>query len=244
MENVASRRVSQCVKHAVHLLVCQSIYNHLVIGYASYDPTPEGAAVSATVLYMSMSLDGFVAGPNEGPDNGLGDGGHRLHEWAFTGADADHKGVGRPAGVNGQIFDEFMSTGAVVAGRGTFEPAGGWGGDHHDGVPIFILTRHDPADLRQWPLVTYVNDVTTAMTRAREAAGAKDVLVHGAGTAQLALAAGVLDELELHVIPVLFGQGRRLFEGLAAEQIELERTRVLEGEGGVTHMHYQVKHGS
>jgi dihydrofolate reductase len=189
--------------------------------------------VSATVLYMSMSLDGFIAGPNESLDNGLGDGGHRLHEWALTG--------GELAGVNRQIFDEFMSTGAVVAGRGTFEPAGGWGGDHHDGVPIFILTRSDPAELRQWPRVTYVDDVTTAMTRAKEAAGEKNVLVHGAGTAQLALAAGVLDELELHVIPVLFGQGRRLFEGLAAEQIELERTRVLEGEGGVTHIHYRVR---
>jgi dihydrofolate reductase len=198
--------------------------------------------MSATVLYMSMSLDGFIAGPNEGPDNGLGDGGERLHDWYFkTGADADKGGSGRLAGVNRQVVDEMMSTGAVVAGRGTFEPADGWGGDHHDGVPIFILTRHDPDDLRQWPLVTYVNDVTTAMTHAKEAAGDKHVLVHGAGTAQLALAAGVLDELELHVIPVLFGQGRRLFEGLAPEQIELQRTRTLEGENGVTHLHYRVQ---
>ena len=81
----------------------------------------------------------------------------------------------------------MMSTGAVVAGRGTFEPANGWGGDHHDGVPIFILTRHDPDQLSQWPLVSYVNDVTSAMTQAKEAAGDKNVLVHGAGTAQLAL---------------------------------------------------------
>jgi dihydrofolate reductase len=199
--------------------------------------------LSATVLYMSMSLDGFIAGPNEGPGNGLGDGGHRLHEWLLPGADADHKGVvGRLAGVNGQVVDEFMATGAVVAGRGTFEPAGGWGGDHHDGVPIFVLARHSPGiDVGQWPLVTYVDDVTTAMTEAKEAAGDKNVLVHGAGTAQLALAAGVLDELELHVVPVLFGQGRRLFEGLAPEQIELERTRTLEGEDGVTHLHYRVQ---
>ena len=199
--------------------------------------------MSATVLYMSMSLDGFIAGPNEGPDNGLGDGGERLHEWALTGGgDVDDLAATRRAGgVNGKVIDEFMSTGAVVAGRGTFEPAGGWGGDHHDGVPIFILTRHDPDELRQWPLVTYVSDVTTAMTEAKDAAGEKNVLVHGAGTAQLALTAGVLDELELHVIPVLFGQGRRLFEGLAPEQIELERTRILEGESGVTHMHYRVQ---
>jgi dihydrofolate reductase len=134
-----------------------------------------------------------------------------------------------------------MATRAVIAGRRTFEHAGQWNGDHHDGVPIFILTRQDPAELRQWPLVTYVNDVTTAMSQAKEAAGVKDVLVHGAGTAQLALAAGVLDELELHLIPVLFGQGRRLFEGLGPEHIELERTRILQGEAGVTHLHYRVQ---
>jgi dihydrofolate reductase len=198
--------------------------------------------VSATVLDMSISLDGFIAGPNERPDNGLGDGGERLHDWALVDEPRDASGIpGRPSGVNGQVFDEMMSTGAVVAGRGTFEPAGGWGGDHHDGVPIFILTRHDPDDMKQWPLVTYVNDVSSAMTQAKEAAGDKNVLVHGAGTTQLALAAGVLDEIELHVIPVLFGQGRRLFESLAAEQIELERTRILEGENGVTHMHYRVR---
>ena len=198
--------------------------------------------MSATVLDMSISLDGFIAGPNEGPGNGLGDGGHRLHEWFLTSADADHKRIGRPAGVNGQVFDEMLATGAVVAGRGTFEPAGGWRGDHHDGVPIFILYRREPEiDIGQWPLVTAVNDVASAMTQAKEAAGAKDVLVHGAGVARLALAAGVLDELELHVVPVLFGQGRRLFDGLAAEQIELERTRILEGENGITHLRYRVR---
>jgi dihydrofolate reductase len=198
--------------------------------------------VSATVLYMSMSLDGFIAGPNEGPGNGLGDGGHRLHEWFMTDADADHKGAsGRSAGVNGKVIDEFMSTGAVVAGRGTFEPAGGWGGDHHDGVPIFVLTRHAPdREMRQWPLVTYLSDVRTAMTEAKQAAGDKDVLVHGAGTAQLALAAGVLDELEIHLVPVLLGQGRRLFDHLGPEHLELERTRILEGEAGVTHLHYRA----
>ena len=199
--------------------------------------------MSAAVLYMSMSLDGFIAGPNEGPGNGLGDGGHRLHEWFFDAEPGDASGSsGRRAGVNRQIYDEVMATGAIVAGRGTFEPAGGWGGDHHDGVPIFVLARHEPGiDISQWPLVAYVNDVTAAMTQAKKAAGDRNVLVHGAGTAQLALAAGVLDELELHVIPVLFGQGRRLFEGLAPEQIELERIRILEGEAGVTHMHYRVQ---
>jgi dihydrofolate reductase len=198
--------------------------------------------MAATVLYMSMSLDGFIAGPNEGPGNGLGDGGHRLHEWALTRGAADREAMFTVTGVNGQIIEEFMSTGAVVAGRGTFEPAGGWGGDHHDGVPIFILSRHaPPSEFSHWPLVSYVSDLATAMSEAKRAAGDRNVLVHGAGIAQRALAAGLLDELELHVVPVLFGQGRRLFDNLAAEQIELERTRVLEGEGGVAHVHYRVR---
>jgi dihydrofolate reductase len=168
--------------------------------------------MSATVLYMSISLDGFIAGPNERVDNGLGDGGHRLHDW-LTATQADPPGASVRSRVNAQIVDEFMSTGAVVAGRGTVEPAGYWDGDHHDGVPIFILTRQDPAKPKAWPLVTYVNDIATAMTRARKAAGEKNVLVHGAGIAQRALTAGALDEIELHVIPVLLGQGRRLFDG-------------------------------
>jgi dihydrofolate reductase len=186
--------------------------------------------VSASVLYMSMSLDGFIAGPNESPDNGLGDGGERLHEWPTDG------------GVNGKVIAEFLATGAVVAGLGTVEPAEYWGGDHHDGVPIFILSRQRAgSEHAQWPLVTYVDGVKAAMSQAKQAAGDKNVLVHGAGTAQMALAAGVLDELEIHLIPVLLGQGRRLFDNLDPEHIELERTRILEGEAGVTHMHYKVK---
>jgi dihydrofolate reductase len=189
----------------------------------------------STVLYMSMSLDGFIAGPDEDPG--------RLHEWVWAGADADLKGLpGRVAGVNGQVVGEFMATGAVVAGRGTFEPAGGWGGDHHDGVPIFILSRQKPGiDIGRWPLVTYVSDVRTAMTEARQAADGRNVLVHGAATAQLALAAGVLDELEIHLIPVLLGRGRRLFDHLGPDHVALERIRTLEGEGGVTHMRYRVQ---
>jgi dihydrofolate reductase len=199
--------------------------------------------VGATVLTMSMSLDGFIAGPNEAMDNGLGDGGERLHEWIPMDGDPGPQDLaGRIGGVNGQVVDEFMSTGAVVAGRGTFEPAGGWGGDHHDGVPIFIVARSAPGiDVSRWPLVRYVDDVAVAMATAREAAGERDVLVHGAGVARLALAAGVLDELEIHLVPVLLGQGRRLFDGLPAEHVELERIRVLEGEGGVTHLRYRVR---
>ena len=207
--------------------------------------------MASTVLYMSMSLDGFIAGPNETPDNGLGDGGRRLHDWLIVESEPDagrgHEHLRQAIqesvlGVNRRVVDEFMATGAVVAGRGTVEPAGYWDGDHHDGVPIFIVSRNEPlAAVREMPLVTFVDDVATAMAEAKRAAGEKDVLVHGAGVTQLALAAGVLDELEISVVPVLLGQGRRLFDNLAAEQVELERTRVLQGEAGVTHLRYRVK---
>ncbi len=199
--------------------------------------------MSSTVLYMSMSLDGFIAGPNESPDNGLGDGGHRLHEWCLPGGGDDFEAaVARLRGVNRQIYEESMSTGALVAGRQTFEPAGGWGGDHHDGVPIYILSRNPaPAWAADWPAVHYVSDLEAAMRDAKHAAGDRNVLVHGAGIAQRALTAGLLDELEIHLVPLLLGGGRRLFEHLGFEPPELERIRVLEGEGGVTHLRYRVR---
>ncbi len=195
--------------------------------------------MSNAVLYMSMSLDGFIAGPNESPENGLGDGGQRLHDWLSLERDEASGVPLRPPGPSGQIFDEFMSTGAVVAGKGTFEPAGGWGGDHHDGVPIWIFSRNEPGiEVRQWPLVTYVTDVETAIAEAKRAAGDKDVLVHGAAVAQLALAAGLLDELEIHLVPILLGGGRPLF-GELGDQIELEPTRMIEA-GDVTHLRFRV----
>jgi dihydrofolate reductase len=197
--------------------------------------------MSNSVLYMSMSVDGFIAGPNDGPGNGLGDGGHRLHEWFLPDPDTVGNGAAnRPSDVNRKVVAELMATGAVVVGRRTFELAGGWNGDHHDDVPIFVLSRRPPDTGMQWPGVTYVSDVTTAMHQAKEGAGDKDVLVHGALTAQLALTAGVLDELELHVVPVLLGQGRRLFDDLPSDHIELELLRDLDGQG-VQHLRYRVR---
>jgi dihydrofolate reductase len=191
--------------------------------------------MSSTVLYMSMSLDGFVAGPNERPDNGLGDGGERLHEWVLGGNLDEVEGPDRA------VVDEFMATGAVLAGRGTFEPAGGWNGDHHDGVPIYVLSRHEPApEFAHWPGVTYLSDLDEAVRRATEAAGDKNVLVHGVGVAQRLLLAGLLDEIQIHLVPVLLGEGRRLFEHLGAEQRELETVAVTRGSDA-THLRYRVR---
>jgi dihydrofolate reductase len=199
--------------------------------------------MALAILYMSMTLDGFIAGPNESTDNGLGDGGSRLHEWAFPGAEGGdfEAAEARLGGANRQVWDEMMSTGAVVAGRGTFEPAGGWNGDHHRDVPIYILSRHKAPDwASRWPLVHYVDDLAYAMAEAKKAAGEKNVMVHGAGIAARAIPAGLLDEMEIHLVPVLFGEGRPLFDHLGFKLRELDRVRVLEGDG-VTHLRYRVR---
>jgi dihydrofolate reductase len=142
---------------------------------------------------MSMSLDGFIAGPDDGPGNGLGNGGLRLHEW--LGEPVSEYPHFDPSGLSGQVLAELMATGAVVVGRKTFDYARRWGGDHH-GVPIFVPTRGTPPEPQSgW--VHYVPDAATAMREAK-AAGGKDVMVHGANLAQSLLREGLLDELEIH----------------------------------------------
>jgi dihydrofolate reductase len=194
-----------------------------------------------TILDMSMSLDGFVAGPNETPENGLGDGGERLHEWIFAGEETAEGGVpARPGGVDGEMIDAMTATGAVVAGRGTVDPANWWHGEHHGGVPIFILSRtRTPESVEQWPLLSVLGDVTEAFDRARAAAGERDVLVHGVGVGREALALGILDEVQLHLVPTVLGEGRRLFEGVGPGPRDLELLRLVEGEGA-THLRYRV----
>ena len=188
--------------------------------------------MAKSILYMSMSLDGFITGPDDGPGNGLGTGGHRLHEW--LGEPVSELPHFDPPGLSGQVFAEAMATGAVVVGRKTFDYAGHWGGDHH-GVPIFVPTRGTPPE-PQSDWVHYVPDAATAMREAKAAAGDQDVMVHGAGLAQSLLREGLLDELEIHLIPVVLGDGRRLFGG---DRIEVELTRVLDAPG-VTHLRYRV----
>jgi len=192
--------------------------------------------VSVAVLYMSMSLDGYIAGSNDEPDNPGGDGFMRLHDW-FATADGE---IVRPAGPAGQLWDEWNATGAVLAGRRTVEQVDHWGGDHH-GVPIFVPSHRPPdPSVVNYPLVTYVTDgIASAMAQAKAAAGNRNVMVHGAYTAQRALEAGVLDELQIHQIPVLFGAGRRLFEMLPS-RVELAIVRVIDTPEA-THIRYRVR---
>ena len=194
--------------------------------------------MSASVLYMSMSLDGYIAGPDDEPGNPGGDGFDRLHDWFVT---PDGQ-FGRPGGPAGELFDEMMATGAVLAGRRTVEQVDHWGGDAHGrGVPIFVPSHRPPGpSVANYPLVTYVTDgIESAMAQAKAAAGDRDVMVQGAYTAQRALEAGVLDELVIHQIPVLFGHGRRQF-GVLPSRVELEIVRVIDTPQA-THIRYRVR---
>ncbi len=197
--------------------------------------------MSASVLYMSMSLDGYIAGPHDEPDNPGGDDFMRLHQWYGFAAEPGLNGEPMDSsGMAKHFLDEIRATGAVLSGRNTVEQADHWGGDHHEGVPI-VVPSHRPAGptVAHYPLVTYVRDgIASAMAQAKAAAGNRDVLVHGAYTAQRAIQAGVLDELQIHQIPVLFGDGRRLFEVLPS-RVELEVVQVIDTPEA-THIRYRV----
>src|SRR5256714_5399893 len=185
---------------------------------------------------MSMSLDGYIAGPNDQPGNPGGDDFMRLHEWFVT-PDGEFF---RPSGPAGQLIDEINATGAVLVGRRTAEQVDHWGGDHR-GVPIFVPSHRPPGpSVANYPLVTYVTDgIASAMAQAKAAAGDRNVLVHGAYTAQRALAAGVLGGVRIGEIPLLVQGGRRLFEVLPS-RIELEIVRVIDTPEA-THIRYRVR---
>jgi dihydrofolate reductase len=196
--------------------------------------------MSRSVLSMSMSVDGYIAGPHDTPENPGGDDFMRLHDWFGFGSDpGPNSASSDPSGVAQGFVDEINATGAVLTGRNTVEQTDHWGGDHH-GAPIFVVSHRPPGpSAARYPLVTYVSDgIASAMAQAKAAAGDRDVLVHGATTAQTALAEGVLDEIQIHQIPVLFGGGRRLFE-LLPERIELEVVRVIDTPAA-THIRYRV----
>ncbi|HEY2006857.1 MAG TPA: dihydrofolate reductase family protein [Solirubrobacteraceae bacterium] len=192
--------------------------------------------MSASVLYMSMSLDGYIAGPNDGPGNPGGDGFGRLHEWY---GDSQPSGDG-PSKASAEFLDEMNATGAVLAGRRTAEQVDHYNGHHH-GVPIVVVShRPAPPSVANYPSVTYVADgIVGAMAQAKAAAGDRNVIVHGAYTAQRALEAGVLDELQIHQIPVLLGQGLRMFDVLPSP-IELDVARVIDTPEA-THIRYRVR---
>ncbi|XVU30111.1 dihydrofolate reductase family protein [Actinoplanes sp. CA-054009] len=184
---------------------------------------------------MTVSLDGYVTGPDDGPGAPMGTGGFRLFNWLDKRNDP---------GSSGEMVAEAMATRALISGRRTYELAGHWGGDHHNGVPIFVLT-HTPLWWSPPGTVHFVTDAAECAALARTAVGDGVAMVHGAGSAQALLRAGEVDELELHVVPVLLGRGRRLFEH--HDHVELEllrelRTREVDDpRQHVLHLRYRVR---
>lgn len=196
--------------------------------------------MSRLVLYMSMSLDGFIAGAGDGQDNPFGTNGNRLHQWLGSGGGdvSSYRPSDEPSRT---VFDELMSTGAVITGRRTGDYVDYWGGDHHDGVPIFVPT-HQPPPVPHVGDVRFVTDgIKSCVEQAKAAAGDRNVMLHGAYTAQQCLRARVLDVLEIQLVPVLFGQGRRLFDGLGPDHIELKLVRTLESPSAL-HLRHQVQY--
>ena len=207
-------------------------------------------------LDISMSLDGFIAGPNQTFEQPLGEGGLQLHEWIFGLASwrERHGESGGVTNADSEVVRESVdATGAVVMGRRMFsggegswedDPvAGGWWGEEPPfGVPVFILTHHARETLELGGTTfTFVTDgIETALDQARAAAGDKNVAVAGgANVVQQYLEAGLIDELQIHLVPVLLGDGVRLFHHLDGEQRALELTRVIDSPA-VTHLRYRI----
>jgi len=190
---------------------------------------------------ITVSVDGFVAGPDDGPGRGLGEGGERLHYWVFGGPWTYETGpTGEATGEDAAWLAEAMSRlGAVVGGRWTYEAAGHWGDRNPWGLPFFIVT-HRPEEEPEGGAFTFVSGVKEAIERAREAAGGKDVhVMGGADVIRQALEAGLVDELTIVVAPVVLGGGKRLFEGFGSS-LDLEHLGVRQSQYA-TFIEYRVK---
>jgi dihydrofolate reductase len=207
---------------------------------------------------ITMTLDGYVAGPNQSVENGLGEGGERMHDWVYnlkTFREMHGDTGGGETGTNDDVLREaFENVGATIMGRNMFgggtgpwsdPPWNGWWGDnppYH--TAVFVLTHHarEPLVMQGGTTFFFVTDgVESALQQARKAAAGKDVsLGGGASAAQQYLAAGLIDEMDIHLVPLLLGGGERLFDNLAGADLKLDLVRTIEAPG-VTHLKYLVK---
>jgi dihydrofolate reductase len=183
--------------------------------------------MSKVIAGITMSVDGYVTGPNDGPGRGLGVGGEALHSWVFGGPWTYDSGpTGEATGEDKAWLDDNMSRlGAVIAGRWTYEASERWGGSNPWPVPFFIVT-HRPDEQPEGGNFTFVGSLDEAIARAKDAAGDQDVhVMGGADTIRRALAAGAVDELSIIVAPIVLGGGKRLFDGFE-QRVELEHLGV------------------
>ena len=197
--------------------------------------------MSRVLAGITTSVDGYITGPNDGPGQGLGEGGERLHYWVFGGPwTYGDETRSEPSGEDAAWLTETTARmGAVVGGRGTYEAARHWGDENPWGLPFFIVT-HRPEEEPEGGAFTFVSGVAEAIERAREAAGDKDVhVMGGADVIRQALEAGVVDQLSIIIAPVILGDGKRLFEGFS-ESLELEQLGVRQSQFA-TFIDYRVK---
>ncbi len=193
---------------------------------------------------ITMSVDGYIAGPDDGPEKGLGEGGERLHYWVFGGPwTYDSEARGEATGEDAAWLEQAISRlGAVVGGRWTYEAARHWGDENPWGLPFFIVTHRTDEEPEGGAFI-FVDGVAEAIARAREAAGGKDVSVMGgADVIRQALEAGLVEELTIIVAPVVLGGGKRLFEGFTTP-LDLEHIGVRQSPFA-TFIDYRVKSGS
>lgn len=199
--------------------------------------------MAKVIIDLSMSLDGFITGPNPTKEQGLGENGDKLHEWYFNGPTASTRSeFFRPLGASMAVAEEmFDTTGAMLVGRKMYDLVDGWGGNHPiPGLRVFLVTHHAPETIPQGhsPITVVTDGLERAAAQAKAAAGEKNVTVGGASIAQQCLNAGLVDEIYVHLVPVLLGGGTRLFENLSAP-VDLEQLQVIEAPG-VTHLRYRV----
>ena len=192
---------------------------------------------------MTVSLDGYITGPDDGPGCGLGVGGERLHYWVMGGPwtyETDHE-IGAMDASDKQFFDSLVETmGAAVCGRGMYEAAGRWGGTNPFGGTLFVLTHRTEDAPDPSTGFVFVDDLDSAMRQASDAAAGRDVGIGGgADVIRQALAADYVDELVMSTAPVILGGGKRLFEGFDRD-VDLEIRRVYESKYA-THVRYGIK---
>ena len=197
--------------------------------------------MAKVIANITISIDGYIAGPDDGPEKGLGEGGERLHYWVFGGPwSYENEPTGEPSGPDAEWLNEMSSKlGAVVGGRWTYEAARHWGDENPWGLPFFILT-HRPEEQPEGDDFTFVSGIEEAVERAKEAAGEKNVsIMGGADTIRQALDAGLVDELSIVIAPVTLGGGKHLFDGFT-KSLDLEHLGVRQSEYA-TFIDYRVK---
>jgi dihydrofolate reductase len=198
-------------------------------------------AMAKVLAVITTSIDGYITGANDGPGKGLGDNGERLHNWVFGGPwRYEDELRPQPKGEDAAWFEDVAAKiGAVVSGRKTYEAARHWGDRNPWGVPLFIVT-HRPDEKPPGEEFIFVSGVQTAVERAVEAAGEKDVhIMGGAEIIRQAFAAGIVDQLLLIIAPVIMGAGKRLFEGFS-QSLDLEQLGVRQSQFA-TFIDYRVR---